>query len=418
MTTATQAVRPSCPPAGGGGGPTGRLVSLDALRGFTMFWILGGDGVVHALARWIDVAPLRFLASQVDHAAWAGFRFYDLIFPMFVFITGVSLVFSLQKTIEREGRAAAVRHILVRTVVLFLLGVLYNGGLTRPWPDVRLVGVLQRIALAYGVAALLSVYLSTRGRAVATLVLLGAYWAVLTFVPIRDIALDREAIAARLGTERPAAADVQALYEATTARVTGRYEPGLNVTNHLDYLALPGGKYDVYWDPEGLLSTFPAIATCLLGVLAGTWLRRRDVDHVRRLRLLAMTGVACLLLGYLWGLQFPVVKKIWTSSFVLVAGGWSLLFLAAFGWLIDRRGVLGWCTPFVWIGMNPITLYLATALVDFGRIARMLAGGSVARGLDAALGAGAAGFVHAELVLLMLLALARFLHRRGIYLKV
>ena len=405
-------------PAMVGATPPARLVSLDALRGFTMFWILGADMAVIALARWIDIAPLRVAAHQVDHAAWAGFRFYDLIFPMFIFITGVSLVFSLEKSLARDGRRVAVKHILIRTAVLFLLGILYNGGLSQPWPEVRLVGVLQRIALAYGAAALLVVYCSGRTRAVTTAVLLLGYWALLALVPIRDIALDREAMAGRLGSERPAAAEVRALYDATTTTVSGRYEPGLNLPHHVDYLMLPGRKYDVYWDPEGIVSTLPAVATCLLGVMAGTWLRRRDRGEREKLRALALAGVACLALGWLWHLQFPVVKKLWTSSYVLVAGGWSLLFLAAFGWVVDHRGWRAWCAPFVWIGMNPITLYLATSLVSFGRIAGFLVGGSVALGLDATLGAGAGGFVHAFVVLLLLLAVARFLHRRGIYLKV
>lgn len=413
MTTSPEGETGTTPRTAGG-----RFVSLDALRGFTMFWILGADITVMALAGWIDIAPLRLAAHQVDHAAWAGFRFYDLIFPMFVFITGVSLVFSLEKSLARDGRRTAVRHILVRTLVLFLLGILYNGGLAQAWPDVRLVGVLQRIALAYGAAALLVVFCSARVRAVVAAGLLVGYWALLTFVPIRDVTLEREAMAARLRQERPAAEAVRALYDATTTTVTGRFEPGLNLTNHLDYHYLPGRMYDLYWDPEGLLSTLPAIATCLIGVMAGSWLRRRDRSESEKLLRLALAGAACLALGWLWHLQFPVVKKIWTSSFVLVAGGWSLLFLAVFVWIIDMRGWRGWCAPFVWIGMNPITLYLATALVDFGRIARMLAGGNIARGLDATLGAGASGFVLSLLVLLLLIAVARFLHRRGIYLKI
>ncbi len=411
MTTETRAAAPA--PASGG-----RLVSLDVLRGFTMFWILGADTVVHALAYWIDLAPLRFAARQVEHAEWAGLRFYDLIFPLFLFITGVSLVFSLEKALARGSRRAAVRQVAVRVVVLFLLGVLYNGGLAREWPEVRFVGVLQRIALAYGAAALLVIFCSARVRTAVAVVLLIGYWAVLALVPIRDVALDRGALAARLGTAEPAADVVRELYDGTTATVRGRYEPGLNVANHVDYRWLPGGKYDEYWDPEGLLGTLPAVATCLLGVMAGSWLRRRDRSEAEKLGRLAFAGLGCLVLGWLWHLEFPVVKKLWTSSFVLVAGGWSLLLLAGSGWIVDRRGWRAWTAPFVWIGMNPITLYLATALVGFGAIAEKLVGGSVARGLDAALGAGAGGFAVALASLLLLVALARFLHQRGIWLKV
>lgn len=383
-----------------------------------MFWILGADVAVLALARWIDIGPVRFLAHQVDHAAWAGCRFYDLIFPTFIFVTGASLVFSLEKARTRASRPQIVRRVLVRAAVLFLLGIVYNGGLSSPWPEVRLAGVLQRIAIAYASAAVLYLFLSSRMRAVVAAALLLGYWAILALVPIRDIALDRATIATRLGNETPALEDVRALYEATPTTVRSRFEPGLNVANHLDFLFLPGAKYDTYWDPEGLLSTLPAIVTCLLGVMAGCWLRGSDTTEREKILRLVLAGGVCLALGWLWHLQFPVIKKIWTSSYVLVAGGCSMLLLAAFAWIVDVRQWRAWCRPFVWIGMNPITLYLATALVDFGRIASLFVGGSVALRLDASLGAGAAAFANALLALLIILALARFLHRRGIYLKV
>lgn len=405
-------------PQDAGTAGSGRLVSLDALRGFTMFWILGADVLVLALARWIDIAPLRWAAYEVDHAPWAGCRFYDLIFPTFIFVTGVSLVFSLEKALARASRRRVLRHVLVRAAVLILLGILYNGGLAQAWPEVRLAGVLQRIAIAYAAAAVLFLFVRPRLRiAIAVAILLGT-WAVLALVPVRDITLDRAALAARFGREDPAAADVRRAFEATTTTVTGRYEPGLNVANHLDYRFLPGAKYDVTWDPEGLLSTFPAIVTCLLGVMAGSWLRRDDHTPGAKVARLVLAGAACLAVGWLWHLELPVVKKLWTSSYVLVAGGWSLLALAAFYWAIEMRGWRGWCVPFVWIGMNPITLYMATALVDFGRIASLLVGGSVALGLDHMLGSGAAEFANALVVLALLVGLAWFLHRRGIYLKV
>jgi len=393
-------------------------MSLDALRGFDMFWILGADGIVSAIARLSDAAPVRLLAGQVDHSEWAGLTFYDLIFPLFVFITGVSLVFSLGNMLEKHGRTAAVKRILWRAGVLFALGVLYNGGLAQVWPGVRLLGVLQRIATAYAAAGLLFCFCGPRGRNAIGVTLLVGYWALLAFVPIRNIALDRNTMAARFATEHPAPLAVRQLYEATQATVTGRFEPGLNLANHLDYRFLPGAKYDTYWDPEGLLSMLPAIATCLLGVMAGGWLRRRDWTDRRKLTRLLLAGLVCLVLGYLWGLEFPIIKKIWTSSFVLVAGGWSLLLLGAFYYVVDLRQWRGWCQPFVWIGLNPITLYLATSLVDFSRIAERLAGGSVGAFLDRHLAVGAGDLLLACLTLSLLLLLARFLHRRQIYLRV
>ncbi|HET7538044.1 MAG TPA: heparan-alpha-glucosaminide N-acetyltransferase domain-containing protein [Candidatus Didemnitutus sp.] len=395
-----------------------RLLSLDALRGFDMFWILGADAVVHAFGKMGDTAPARILVGQVDHKLWDGLAFYDLIFPLFVFITGVSLVFSLSRTIEQLGAAAAAKRVVIRAALLFLLGILYNGGLEHAWPDVRLAGVLQRIAIAYAVAGLLFCFVRPRVRCGTGVALLALYWVLLTFVPIRAIPLTKDYLAAKLGTETPSAAQVRQLYDSTQATITGHYDPGLNLANHLDYLYLPGAKYDVYWDPEGLLSTLPAISTCLLGVMAGCWLRRADWNERQKLRRLLIAGALCLLIGYAWGLEFPIIKKIWTSSFVLVAGGWSLLLLGAFYFLVDLRQWRGWCEPFVWIGRNPITLYLATSLISFWGIAERLAGGSVAAWLDRHIATGAGRLGLALVSLGLMIALARFLYHRQIFLRV
>ncbi|MEO6995458.1 MAG: heparan-alpha-glucosaminide N-acetyltransferase domain-containing protein [Lacunisphaera sp.] len=405
------------PPPSSGLAAETRLMSLDVLRGFDMFWILGADAVVTALGKVSQAAPIRLLVQQVDHSAWAGVTFYDLIFPLFVFITGVSLVFSTGKSLERHGRALTVRHILKRTLLLFVLGILYNGGLSHEWPDVRLVGVLQRIALAYGAAALLFCFFKRGTLWITGGLLLVIYWAILTFIPIRAIALEKEAIAHRLGSEHPTVEQVRRLYDDTTTMVTGRYDPGLNVANHFDYRWLPGAKYDIYWDPEGPLSTLPAIATCLLGVMAGGWLRRSDLAERKKIQRLLVTGGLCLALGYAWSFQFPIVKKIWTSSFVLVAGGWSLFLLATFYYVVDVLKWRGWCRPFVWIGLNPITLYLATALIDFDRIARHLAGGDVARFLDLHFAVGTGELFITTLTLGLLVGLAGFLYRKGIFLR-
>jgi predicted acyltransferase len=397
---------------------SGRLVSLDALRGFDMFWILGGDAVLQILGGATDLAPFRFLAGQFEHKAWAGFAFYDLIFPLFVFVVGASLVFSLSKTIEREGRAAAVRRVLVRGALLFLIGLFYAGGFSTPWPGIRLLGVLQRIALAYTAAGLLFCFFRPRTLAAIGAALLVGYWALLTFVPIRDFQLEPAAVARRLGIEKPTLEQVRTAYEATTARVSGRYDPGLNLSNHVDFEQLPGRKYDIYWDPEGIVSTLPAIVTCLLGVLAGGLLRRRDRTDAEKLRRLVLTGLAALAVGWLWHLQFPVVKKIWTSSFVLVAGGWSLLLLAAFYYVVDVRRWRGWCQPFLWVGMNAITLYVANNLLGFRRVAQRFAGGDVKTFLDQHVGARAGDLLIAVVGLALMLWLARFLYRRQIFLRV
>ena len=394
-----------------------RLISLDALRGFDMFWILGGDAAMRALGKIAPVPPLPTLAGQFEHKDWAGFAFYDLIFPLFIFIVGVSSVFSLSRIVAQHGRGEAIKRVLLRTALIYALGLFYSGGMTQPWPGLRLLGVLPRIALAYGATGLLFCFFKPRALAgIATTILVG-YWALLTFVPIRDFQLEKNAIAARLGSPNPTPAQIEAAFEATTTRVTGGYEPGKNLTNHLDFQYLPGRKYDVYFDPEGYLSTLPAVATCLLGVFAGLLLKRTDRPDAQKLTALALGGAAAIAIGHLWGLQFPVIKKLWTSSFVLVAGGWSLLLLALFYYVVDVRGAKRWCVPLVWIGLNPITLYLCSGIIGYRAIANRFVGGDVRAWLDRTLGAGGGDLGTNLAAIAVMLTLAWFLHKRQIYLR-
>lgn len=393
-----------------------RLVSLDALRGFDMFWILGADALVLALGALSASPPIAWLARQLEHKDWAGFAFYDLIFPLFVFIVGVSIVFSLETLVAREGRAAAVKRILRRTALLWLLGIFYNGGLTHAWPDVRIVGVLPRIALAYGATGLLFVFFRPRTLAAVAVAVLVGYWALLAWVPIRDLTLDTATLTTKFG-HAPTMPEVRELYAATTEWVTGRYEPGLNLPNHMDFQYLPGAMYDRYYDPEGLLSTLPAVATCLLGVFAGLLLRSDRTDRAKVRSLLA-AGLLAIALGWLWHLQFPVVKKLWTSSYVLVAAGYSCWLLAAFFYVIDVRQWRGWCQPFVWIGMNPITLYLLSSVVGFRDVAARLVGGSIEGWIDTHLASGLGGLVVTLVGLGIVFVIARFLHQRKIFLRV
>jgi predicted acyltransferase len=395
--------------------PTTRLMSVDALRGFDMFWILGGDELVQAIHRLCGDPVTGVLATQFDHCGWEGFHIEDLIFPLFVFIAGVSLVFSLSKTIERDGRSVAISRIIRRGLLLVLFGIVYYGGISHGWGEIRFVGVLQRIGMAYLFAGLLFCVLTPRGLMIACVSLLLGYWAVLTFVPIRDIRLDDRALHEL--TASTGIADPRALFDQTTAQVSGRYEPGYNLTNHIDFQFLPGRKWDHYYDPEGLLSTLPAIATCLLGVFAGLLLRARDLTDRRRLAIMTAAGVALLVLGELWGLEFPVVKKLWTSSFVLVAGGWSLLLLAAFHWMIDVRGWRSWTTPFIWIGMNAIVLYMAENLVHVHDIANRFVGGPVATLLDAHIAIGLGQVVSISTAIALILVFAWFLHRKQIFMR-
>ena len=415
-----------------------RLMSVDALRGFDMFWIIGADSLVYALHKMSPSRPTSFLADQLDHAEWEGFHFYDLIFPLFIFIVGVSLVFSLTKTIEQAGRAEALKRVFRRGILLFIIGIFYSGGFTNAWPDMRLLGVLNRIALAYFFAGLLFCFFKPRALVAIAVGILAGYWALMTFVPVRDIQLTKSNLArlaeqagdantaALFKEERnpsavkdsPAWAAAERMFYATTNRVSGKFDVGLNLANHIDFQYLPGRKYDVFFDPEGYLSTLPAVVTCLLGVFAGLLLRNPAIPDKQKVIWLISFGIAAAALGWLWNFQFPVIKKIWTSSYVLVAGGYSAVLLGFFYLIVDVLQVRAWCQPFVWMGMNSITIYLASNLLGgFRRLAARFAGGDVRMFFDAHVAKGCGDMVISIVGLLLAFWLVHFLYKRKIFLR-
>lgn len=331
-----------------------RLVSLDALRGFDMFWIIGARAIATGLVS-LNLPGISVLSHQLYHTKWNGFTFYDLIFPLFIFITGVSLMLSLQKRLTRgDDRKLIVRHILIRTVVLFLLGIVYNGISTHQpiMSGIRLMGVLQRSALCYFFASMMVLYTKPRTWVATVAGILLGYWALMRFVPVPG-------------------------YGAGVLTDQG------NLAHYIDSLLLPGRLYFGTWDPEGLLSTIPALATCLLGVLTGKWLRTDEwrngqtLDENRRAMYLFLAGGALVVLGLIFSPVFPINKNLWTSTFVLLTGGLSILLLTAFHWVIDIRGYRRIAFPFVVIGMNSLFIYLAARFVPFDKIAQWIAGSNL-----------------------------------------
>ena len=315
----------------------GRLLSLDALRGFNMFWIMGADEVFKEIAKHANNPTLTWVTNIFcEHVEWVGFRYHDMIFPLFLFIIGVAIPFSTAKMLETgvDMRQVAIK-IIKRTLIMIALGYFYYRVLDlKGWEHQRMMGVLQRLALGYGFAAMIALFCTIRTQAIAGISLLVGYWITMRFIPVPG-------------------------YGA------GNFSEWGNFANYVDRLIfLPGQLYQKYGDPEGLYSTIPAISTCLMGVLAGHWLRS-DRDGNTKAKWLLVAGVASIALGYLWGIDFPVIKKIWTSSYVLVAGGWSLLILGAFYWTIDVKGWKRWTPFFVVIGMNPITIYVGDRFIDF-----------------------------------------------------
>ncbi|HVU24170.1 MAG TPA: heparan-alpha-glucosaminide N-acetyltransferase domain-containing protein [Opitutus sp.] len=404
--------------AGGHTPPSQRLTSVDALRGFDMAWILGAGPFVQSFAR-IDRNPATtFLDDQFEHVRWEGFHFYDLIYPLFVFLVGVSIVFSLDRKRGAEPRSVLVGRILRRGALLYLLNFIFNGGFAVHWPHMRVAsGVLALIAASYVIAAILYVFLADRLKVLAgvTVALLVGYWALLGLTPFPDFHLDQvtvERLAAQAGSHSPAA-----IAAMVPERVSGVYEEGRNLSNYVDFRVIPGRMLDVYYENQGVLSPITGAAVCLMGIFAARLLKAAAFDRRRKVHLLALTGVAAVGLGLLWGLEFPIVKKLWSSSYCLIAGGCSALLLAAFYLVVDVWEWRGWCQPFVWIGMNPITLYVLSSLVDFRGIAARLVGGDLQDGLNG-LHAGLGLALSALMPLLLVVALARFLHHRKIFLRV
>jgi len=405
--------------------PSRRIVSVDALRGFDMFWILGADSIFYAIhelskntsAGWL-AKPAAFVAEELDHAEWAGFHFYDLIFPLFVFIMGVSTVYSLSRIIEQEGRAAAVRRVLKRGVLIFLFGLIYTGGFMKPWPDIRLMGVLNRTAICYVFGGLIFCYCRPRTMVAIAVSLLLGYWALMAWVPfpdVRPVPGGDSVISKEAGFT-----SVSQLNLASTNYLHGSYVQGVNLANYLDQKYLPGFKYDGTYDPEGYLSNLPAVVTGLLGIFAGLLLQKTSVPDRKKVAWLLGAGAASAALGWIWNIEFPVIKKIWTSSYVLVAGGYSAMLLGAFYWLVDVQKWQKWCQPFIWIGMNPITLYMTSCFLGgggFDKLALRFAGGSVKNFLDDHLAPGCGSLLIALIGVALFIWFARFLYQRKIFLR-
>jgi predicted acyltransferase len=326
---------------------SGRITSIDALRGFTMFWITGGAGLAHSLHRMFPNAITAVLSEQCDHVRWQGFHFYDLIFPLFVFIVGVVLPFSLTRHTELgTSRKQLYLRVVRRLLLLLVLGLIYNGLLQNGWHDLRIAGVLQRIAVCYFFAALVVIKFRVRAQAILVAVLLLGYWAAMTLIPVPGVG-------------------------------SGVLTPAGNLSGFVDRHVLPRPFccYD-FGDSEGLLSTIPAIGTALLGCLAGHWLSTKRMP-ARKAAGLAVAGVLSLTLGLLWGQWFPIIKNIWTSSYVLFAAGWSLLLLAFFYWIIDVRGYKRWAFFFIVIGANAITIYVLRSQISLGVLLKYLGYGRV-----------------------------------------
>lgn len=314
-----------------------RLYSLDALRGFDMFWIMGAEEIFHSLYKATGNSFLGTVAEELTHPDWNGFHFYDLIFPLFLFMAGVATPFSVGRDIEKgKSKQQLLWRVVKRGLILVLLGIIANNGLViKPIAEIRFGSVLGRIGLAYMFANIIYIYTKELGQLIWFGVILIGYWLFMKF------------------TSAPG-------FPAGDLTMEG------NIVSYFDRLFLPGKLYLGIHDPEGLLSTVPAISTGLLGILTGNFLKREGVAPAKKALRMGIIGIAFVAFAHLWDLDFPINKNLWTSSFVLNAGGYSLILLSIFYYIIDVLGYQKWAFFFKVIGMNSILIYMSGHFIDWG----------------------------------------------------
>ncbi len=314
-----------------------RLYSLDALRGFDMFWIMGAEEIFHDLAEITNTPFWNAMSQQFNHPAWNGFTFYDLIFPLFLFLAGVATPYSIGKQIEKGySRKSLLFRVIKRGLILVILGVIYNNGLQiLPLDEIRIPSVLGRIGLAYMFANIIYLYTKQRGQLIWFLSLLIGYWFLLLF------------------NSAPG-------YPIGTLSMEG------NFVSYLDSLIIPGKLYLGIHDPEALIATIPAISTGLLGIYTGNLLKNTLDGKKKQTALkLVIIGFILIILAQIWNMFFPINKNLWTSSFVLQCGGISMILMAVFYYIIDILGYRKWAFFFKIIGMNSILIYMSGGFINW-----------------------------------------------------
>jgi predicted acyltransferase len=302
----------------------GRLLSLDVFRGLTIAAMI----LVNNPGNW------DYVLAQLRHAAWHGWTFTDLIFPFFLFIVGVAIVFAFSKRISNTiSKKDLYKKIIRRTLIIYILGLFLNAFPSFDLATLRLVGVLPRIAICYLIASLIYLHSTWKGQSIWAVLFLLIYWGMMEWIPVPEVG-------------------------------AGIYEVGKNFSNYIDSIVLKGHMwvYTQTWDPEGIVSTLPAISTTLFGVLAGHWLKS-DKSPLEKSLGLIMAGNAGLLLGIIWGHYLPINKNIWTSSYSVLTAGLALICLAFCYFYIDVKGKRRWIQPALVFGSNAIAVYVLSGIL-------------------------------------------------------
>lgn len=336
-----------------------RLLSLDALRGFVMFWIMSGEHIFHALAKAAPIPVFVWMSSQLNHTEWNGITFYDMIFPIFLFVAGVSMPYSFDKKINSAGVKTPMElpqkekrkiylSMLKRTCILIFLGCIVNGLLRfEGYEQTRFASVLGRIGLAWFFAGIIYLNFNLKKQLLWFVGILIGYYLAMKLIPVPNFG-------------------------------AGVFTKEGSLASYIDQLFLPGRLHSIVYDPEGLFSTIPAIATALLGVFLGTFLRIKSNSTNKKLFILVASALVLILIGMLWNYDFPINKRLWTSSFVCYVGGCSILFFVFFYFIIDVLGYHKWAFPLLLIGSNSILIYMASeGLVNFKHTAHFVFGGVI-----------------------------------------
>lgn len=323
-----------------------RLLSLDALRGFDMLCIIGGNHVIREFARWWPTPVSETLATQFDHVPWEGLHAYDLIFPLFMYLSGIAIPLSMDGRLDRgDSKRELWKKIMLRVGLLVLLGIIYNGALSNKLQDPRFPSVLGQIGIAWGIAAALQLYVrDIRARVGILLGWLAAVAALQLLVPVPG-------------------------HGAGILTETGA------INTWLDRALLPGRLNGVTFDPEGLLCVLSAASVTMAGSLTGTFLKRPSARSWKFVGSLVALGTGAILGGWLcWSLGYPPVKALWTTTFDLFAIGFSTVLFALFFGIIDVARFQSWSFPLRVIGMNSLTIYLGSKLVSFPDMSAFLFG--------------------------------------------
>ena len=320
-----------------------RLVCVDALRGFDMLWIIGGSEVLITLAKATGIGFLSNIAVHFDHS-WGQFHFYDLIQPLFIFIVGVVMPVSFRKRMARgETKRSIYAHVLKRVFLLYILGLISSGHLLSfDIMKMRIItNVLHCIAFGYLFSSIMILELKLKWQIGISAAILLIYWGIMALVPIPGVG-------------------------------AGIYKQDLNLALFVDNAVLGHFQEGEGW--TYILTSINFIPSIMLGVFAGNILQS-EKDALKKCWTLTLIGVCCIVAGKIWGIWFPIIHHIWTSSLVLYSAGLCFLLLTLFYLIIDVWGFKKWSFPFIVIGMNAIAVYIATHLFDFGRIGNIFVGG-------------------------------------------